>query len=265
MSFKLHHNPAGQGALLCLHGAGVAGGLTFDAMLNEFDHLEWILVPDLYGAGSTTHTKGEMDFTIQQLITHLGELIAHLDLTIDYLAGYSFGGLVAIELAEQLTGLNRVALIEPALMEASSWQSTLLRRQRYVDATAHLRTQTDIDRGISDFLDVVSPKRSKHPRVESRVIKRLGHRPIGLACALDAVYQHAQDWNRDHAIARLPATLSLIGSRTPPEAHALHQSLASDRADWCYQSIDGVDHALPYQKPTVVANHLARWFTRADA
>ena len=255
------HNPHGAGSLIALHGAGVAGELTFAPMLPQLQGYRDVWVPDLYGAGDSVHEQGEMPFEITDLVEHLLEFTSDNNIQDYDLIGYSFGGLVAMMVAQH-PQVRRLVLVEPALMESLSWADTMARRARYVDATAPLLAGLDPVQAVSAFLDIVSPMRSRHPRVESRVVARLAHRPLGLAYALDAVGRHAQRFDREAVVAALPPTLSLVGSRTPDVAHGLHQALASRRDDWRYLSVAGVDHALPYQKPAVVAEASVKWFKR---
>ncbi len=264
LHYRHWHNPAGDGVLVALHGAGVAGALTFAPMLPRLAGYRDVLVPDLYGAGQTRHGAGERPFEMDELADHLLRWILGFDFQDIDLAGYSFGGLVAMMIAAPL-GIRRLTLIEPALMESPSWAATLARRQRYAAATDPLRGGGDAVAAVTAFLDIVSPNRSRHPRIESMVTHRLSHRPVGLAHALDAVGRYAPSLNRSGLLASLPPTLSLVGAKTPDDAHALHRAQAQCRPDWGYQVIAGVDHALPYQKPTAVADACIAWFKRGDA
>lgn len=238
-------------------------------MLPSWSKFRWVVIPDLYGAGTTWHDQGESDFEVSEQVDHLIALMqqgawSELSPKDWYLVGYSFGGLIAIELARRWPA-RRMVLLEPALMEAESWQATMDRRHQYVNATAPLRTASEPSDGVRAFLDIVSPNRSRHPRVESAVIRRLSHRPVGLACALDSVSRFAPHWDREKALGELRDVSSLIGSKTPAQAHQLHRQLAERRDDWHYHCVAGVDHALPYQKPRVVAELIDSEFKRGGA
>jgi len=248
--------------LVCLHGAGVAGVPTWGPMLPDIDRFDQIWVPDLYGAGDTHHVTGERPFSIPELVKHLTLCLADLQWQQFDLVGYSFGGVLAMELAAagdfQITSS---VLIEPALMEREDWCETQTRRRAYVKACEPLKHNSSPEQGVTEFLDLVSPNRSKHPRVERRVVSRLAKRPVGLAYALESVNQHAETLDRAALIQAQPdRVLSLVGGRTPPQAHRLHQQLAQQHAGWHYQIIEGCDHALPYQKPQAVARALNAFF-----
>ena len=260
LAYRHVKNPDGEGKMLLLHGAGVAGDLTWTPMLGALAARGDLLIPDLYGAGDTVHQQGEQAFTIADQLEHLRALLDQLDWHDFDLVGYSFGGLCAMELARGLpTRITNLILIEPGLMERADWQETLQRRRLYTRATEPLKTAKDPRDGVTAFLDLVSPHRSRHPRVESRVISRLAHRPLGLAYALEAIAQHAETLDRPELIGSLPRTLSLVGSKTPKPAHALHQQLSNQHAHWHYEVIEGCDHALPYQKPDAVGRAIQRF------
>lgn len=260
LAYRRVRNPDGAGRLLLLHGAGVAGDLTWTPMIGGLASCSDLLIPDLYGAGDTVHAQRECAFSIAQQIEHLCALLEQLGWDRFDLVGYSFGGLCAMELARALpTRINNLVLIEPGLMERADWQETLERRRLYTQATEPLKTTNDPRAGVTAFLDLVSPHRSRHPRVESRVISRLAHRPVGLACALEAIAHHAETLDRSELIRQLPQTLSLVGSKTPAPAHELHRHLANQHAHWHYQVIEGCDHALPYQKPDAVGRAITQF------
>lgn len=260
LAYRRLQSPDGLGRLLLLHGAGVAGDLTWTPVMGALAPCADLLIPDLYGAGDTVHEQGEQAFTIADQLEHLRALLEQLGWDDFDVVGYSFGGLCAMELARALPArINNLVLIEPGLMERSDWQETLERRRLYTRATEPLKKTDDPRAGVTAFLDLVSPHRSRHPRVESRVISRLAHRPLGLAYALEAIAQHAEALDRPELIRSLPRTLSLVGSKTPGPAHELHQYLASQHAHWHYEVIEGCDHALPYQKPDAVGRAITRF------
>ena len=93
---------------------------------------------------------------------------------------------------------------------------------------------------VSQFLDLISPNRSTHPRVEHMTVQRLASRPKGLAYALLAVNDAAWNIDRMELIDQAPRTLSLVGSKTVDDAHAFHQILAAPKEQWFYQSAPGV-------------------------
>ena len=77
-------------------------------------------------------------------------------------------------------------------------------------------------------------------------IQRLVNRPKGLAYALMAVNEVAWHVDRMALIDQAPPALSLVGSKSVEDAHAFHRLLATLKLQWRYQSVPGVDRALPY-------------------
>ena len=251
--------------VVLLHGAGVAGVLTWGSVLPELEGLGQAFVPDLYGAGDTSDDRGEAPFTIDELHDHVAQCLLEIGWEQFDIVGYSFGGLLAMRLAaDPRFVVGQSVLIEAALMEREDWQETLVRRRLYTQATQPLKNQADPEHGVRAFLDLVSPDRSRHPRVERRVVARLAHRPCGLANALEAVAELAETLDRPSLIRQQPRTLSLVGAKTPQAAHQLHQRLAQTIESWSYRSIEGCDHALPYQKPQALARAVNRFFTSSD-
>lgn len=240
----------GQRRGLLLHGVGVAGEMTYGPMIPELSGFSEVLVPDLYGAGQAYSGP----FELPELVTHLCHWLDELGWFELDLVGYSFGGLVAMLLKQaQPARFEKTVLIEPGLMERLSWSETLERRRQYSAVTQPLLAGEASTDGITAFLDLVSPQRSKHPRVERKVVARLAQNPTGLAYGLQAVSGAAESLDRPALLAAQRQVLSLVGGNTPAPAHALHQAQAKARTDWAYQAIPGCDHALPYQKPGPVA------------
>ena len=255
----------GNRKVLLLHGAGVAARLTWGGVIPQLRQVSEVLAPDLYGAGETFYAhRSEQAFSIDEQVAHLAQVLTDYGWHEFDLVGYSFGGLLAMKLAA--TGefsIARTVLVEPALMEREDWQETLTRRRLYRHATEPLKTSATPEQGVTAFLDLVSPGRSKHPRVERRVVSRLAHRPVGLAHALESVAEAAEGLDRERLLAHQRHVLSVVGERTPEPAHELHRRLAS-RPDWTYRTVPGCDHALPYQKPAMLGDLISA-FIGTDA
>ena len=94
LAYRHFQNPDGVGRLLLLHGAGVAGDLTWTPMIGALAPFAELLIPDLYGAGDTVHEQGEQAFTIADQLEHLCALLEQLGWDDFDLVGYSFGGCV---------------------------------------------------------------------------------------------------------------------------------------------------------------------------
>ena len=103
------------------------------------------------------------------------------------------------------------------------------------------------------FLDAVSPNRSRGSPSEEIVKSKLARRAAGLACAVESVSDAAKRLNRDSLITAQANVCVFIGGRSHPEIYQMCQELSASRTDWRCHLIQGTDHALPFQKPLVIA------------
>jgi pimeloyl-ACP methyl ester carboxylesterase len=257
-------NSKGEGDLVLLHGAGVASEITWYPMLSRFSAYGRIFAVDLRGMGRS-HALDLLDRPIQldQVVSDLEAVATAFQIETVDLVGYSFGGLISLMWnAAAPQRVNRLALIEPALLEREPLDALRAVRASYAQAVDALVHHEDPKAGVTAFLDLIAPKRSTHPRVERMTVQRLAARPLGLAYALMAVNEAAWHLDRSALIEAAPATLSIIGGKSPWDAHTLHQRLADTLERWTYVVIPGVDHALPYQKPGPVADAVLAHFQR---
>lgn len=254
-AIHLWETSEGTGDLVLLHGAGVASEATWYPMLPEFKSFRRIICPDLRGMGRS-HSLDFIDrsVTVDEVVDDVLAILTHYSINQCQMVGYSFGGLIALLVnAARRELVCDMVLLEPALLERASLGALRAVRAHYADAAAALLSKDDPSIGVRQFLDLIAPHRSKHPRVERMTVQRLASRPEGLAYALMAVNEAAWHIDRMQCIECAPSTLSLIGSKSIDEAHEFHQILAASRGNWHYQSVMGVDHALPYQKPGLCA------------
>ena len=257
-------NREGVGDLVLLHGAGVASEATWYPMLATFQSYRRVICPDLRGMGRSHALDFEdRSMTANVVADDVDAILDELSVRRCQMVGYSFGGLIALMVNALNPGVvDDLVLLEPALLERSSLEALRELRSLYLVASASLLTEDDPVVGATQFLDLISPNRSTHPRVEHMTVQRLASRPKGLAYALMAVNDAAWNIDRMELIDQAPRALSLVGSKTVQDAHAFHQILAASKEQWFYQSVPGVDHALPYQKPGVCAELICAHFGR---
>ena len=240
--------------LLLVHGAGVAGRNTWEALIHFLTRWDEILVPDLRGAGDTHWVDGlERPFEVEDLVDDLVQLLAHLGWDEFDLGGYSLGGLVSMLLKQQLK--DRVAkqyLLESAILDRENWQDTVEIRENYALAARDLHG-SDAESGIKKFLDTISPNRKVSPSVEKLTIARLGERASGFAHSLQAVTSAIKKLDREALLAAQGDVSSFIGGLSVDPMHQLHRGLAERLPNWHYFLIPGTDHSLPYQKPRQIA------------
>ena len=264
IAVHIAENREGVGDLVLLHGAGVASEATWYPMLATFQSYRRVICPDLRGMGQSHAIDFEdRSITANVVADDVDAILDELSVRRCQMVGYSFGGLIALMVNVRNPGvIDDLVLLEPALLERSSLEALRELRSLYLVASVSLLTEDDPIIGVTQFLDLIAPNRSTHPRVEHMTVQRLASRPKGLAYSLMAVNDAVWNIDRMELIDQAPRTLSLVGSKTVDDAHAFHQILAASKEKWFYQSVPGVDHALPYQKPGVCAELICAHFGR---
>jgi pimeloyl-ACP methyl ester carboxylesterase len=262
--------------LLLLHGAGVAGELTWTFIVNYLKHWDEILVPDLLGMGdSYFDALDHLPFSIEDISQSLFSLLAHYNWHSFDLAGYSLGGLVALEMNEESKRLlhsksnkepddgssqdyviNSLCLIEPALFSDQSLQASLLFRQSFTPLAANIKADPSNEKHFIDFLDLVSPNRISSPKMDELAVQRLQKRPLGFAHALAAVSNYADcltDTKLKRLISSIPIGLGIVGGLSNPGLLHAQQNIQSQQKNWHIESLANTDHSLIYVRPKNVA------------
>ena len=264
-AYRIYRHPSFEGGrrLLLIHGAGVAGRFTWEALQHFLEGWGEILVPDLRGAGETISDDGvEHPFSVNDLVSDMTCLVDHLGWQDFDLGGYSLGGLVSLLMKQNLRDrVRKQYLLESALLDRIDWQETVSIRQSFSVAARTLR-ETEGDEGIRSFLDTISPNRRVSEAVERMTLQRLGERRLGFANSLDAVTNASLFIDREKLIAAQGDVSSFIGGLSVEPMHQLHQSLSDSLRNWHYHFVAGTDHSLPYQKPRQIARIMNDELTR---
>lgn len=241
--------------LLLLHGGGVAGRITWGGILPHLRHWNEILVPDLRGTGKTHYPDHkEHGFEAEEVVADLTAMIDRLAWEPFDLGGYSYGGLIAMLLkAVRPAAVENTYLLEPALLGKMNDEESIRSRELILHAAKRLRELENVGEGLELFLDAVAPNRSRGSKNEEIIRERLSHRPAGLACAIECVSHVAKRLDRQQLIAVQANVSSFIGARSHPAVYQLCQEIAAGRHDRACHLIQGADHALPFQKPEVIA------------
>lgn len=262
--YRNEHNPNGRKVLM-LHGAGVDGAFTWEPMMGHLSCWGTLLVPDLRGMGQSVPLplgREESPFTVEQVVSDVSALLDYLGWFESDLAGYSFGGLVAMLLKQQRpSAFRKTYLLEPALLERPDVDEMREVRGNYSVAARMMRDALDPETGIAHFLDLISPRRSKNARVEHATVHRLKNRVLGLSYALDAVTDAVRRLDRQSILAAQSDVLSFVGGKSLDSMKACHQAIAEQRSDWHYCEVVGTDHSLPFQKPSKIADSIQRSLT----
>ncbi len=259
--YRNQHNPDGR-KILMLHGAGVDGAFTWEPMLRHLSHWGTLLVPDLRGMGYSLplpEGRAESAFSVEEVVSDVASLLDYLGWFESDLAGYSFGGLAAMLLKQQRpAAFKKTYLLEPALLERPDLDEMREVRGNYSAAARMMREEEPVELGITHFLDLISPKRSKSARVEHATVHRLKNRVLGLSYALDAVTDAVQRLDRASILATQENVDSFVGGKSLGSMKDCHQKIAETRKDWQYHEIGGTDHSLPFQKPSKIAEIIQR-------
>lgn len=255
LHYRIYTNPNAktERKLVLLHGAGVAGEDTWDAITAFLDQWRQILVPDLRGMGRTESPDGiEHPYEVQTLAMDVGLLVDHLNWSHFDLGGYSLGGLVAMLYKQSHPErVGKQFLLESAVLDRPSWDATKQLRLRYMAAADQLAAASPED-GVRNFLDTISPNRKVSTTAEQLTIDRLSERPRGFANALRSVTDAIEYIDREALVAAQGDVSSFIGGLSVEPMHRYHCDLAEMMPNWHYFLVAGTDHSLPFQKPRQV-------------
>lgn len=246
--------------LLLLHGAGVAGELTWSFVANYLQGWDEILIPDLPAMGDSSFNS-QIDLTVfiqkeggfQLYLDTVLKLLEHLKWSDFSLAGYSFGGLLSLHLQDHYS-LRSLALIEPASLLSLSALHLEKRGSIYLEMGRRIISSPDNAAGFLKFLNVVSPASQLDNATSSVAIKRLMANPLGLAYGVmavgDALQANASSyigWSSD-----VPGC-SFVGGLSGDPMKERHQKLALDSKNWLYHEVPNTDHGLIYTRPRQIA------------
>ncbi|MDP2879036.1 MAG: alpha/beta hydrolase [Sulfuricella sp.] len=251
--YRIDNSPPRR--LLLLHGGGVAGRITWGGILPHLKHWNEILVPDLRGTGKTRYPDHkEHGFEAEEVVGDITALLDHLAWNKFDLGGYSYGGLIAMLLkTARPAAVENTYLLEPSLLGKMNDEESIRSHELILHAAKRLRELENVGEGLELFLDAVAPNRSRGSKNEEIIRERLSHRPVGLACTIECVSHAAKRLDRAALIASQANVSSFIGGRSHPAVYQLCQKIAEGRNDWACHLIPNADHALPFQKPEIIA------------
>lgn len=273
LAYRLYENPnaTSEGCCLLLHGAGVAGEITYGDMVPYLTPWRWMLVPDLKGMGESFHEHGEeAPVQIEELSAEVKALLEYLNWQAFDMVGYSLGGLVGLHLNQTLTlqgeSPRKMALLEPASLDREDLSTLMTVRLKYREASKLIRETGDVELGVAQFMDGVSPNRRKHPVAEATTQSRLAHRAFGFAYALDAVTNYVEKMQdkptlRADMLACAEQVLLFSGQLSHQDLQQHYDRLSETMEGWQHVVMSACDHSLPFQKPRQIAKHINNWFS----
>ena len=239
--------------LVLLHGAGLAGDLTWRLVVNYLTEWDEVLIPDLPGMGDSVWVNAE-SAGFDEYLAAIAEFLRYQGWGQFDLVGYSFGGLLAMHLAELSDApfkVQRLGLIEPAALLASNPELLIHRAEEYGDQ-AELLMSGKAD-AVLGFLDAVSPFRDKAG--DDLVVRRLSENLAGLGYGVRAVSQALTRYSDHYAnwISPVPG-MSLIGGLSPESMRMRHKRLAAESPTWVMHEVPRADHGVVYSRPKQVAS-----------
>ncbi|BCE01579.1 alpha/beta fold hydrolase [Marinicellulosiphila megalodicopiae] len=244
--------------VVLLHGAGVAGELTWLSISRMLKQFDLCLIPDLRGMGkSFAIDEQERAFSINQMVMDVAKVLQQENIHATDVVGYSLGGLVTMELKRQFSDLiHDLVLIEPAMLEREDIELSKQIRNQYSIAAQKMRVTQTMTEGVRFFIEAVSPIRNRPAGAQLSMEKRLSARAVGFSYALDSVTEHMNSHDRMellNEITRIGHITSLVGAKSRETMHEFHENLQSRFNNWKYINVQGCDHSLPYQKPRKIA------------
>lgn len=123
---RLRYLDFGTGpALVFLHGAGVRA-TSYSGILKRLSLTRRVIAPDLPGFGGSFTPPA--DWTAREYAEEIARLVAALGVTTYEVAGHSFGGALALELAAGNAAATRLVLIDPLAVPPPCGMLALLAR-----------------------------------------------------------------------------------------------------------------------------------------
>ena len=250
--WQFPQNTSGR-RLLLLHGAGIAGELTWTYVANYLEGWSEILVPDFAGMGKSSFTDCPSP-TVADYANQVLELLDALDWQRMDIAGYSFGGTVTETLIRESGRFDLCYLLEPALLSGNDEAGLVAKAETYIKLADWLSREPESNEPFLAFLDAVSPYRRSNAAADRVAISRLRGNVAGMVQALNAVNNSLLTNTRYFAewTAPMPG-MSMVGELSMPAMHERQARLELESEQWFTQMIKGADHSLVFTHPKQVA------------
>lgn len=244
--------------LLLLHGTGAGGDYTWKNIVPYLDHWDEILVPDLRGAGETfAPNDEEAPFTVDDVLSDLNLILDECDWNHFDIAGYSFGGYIAVRLKQQLENrIERMTLIEAAMLSTMSDEDKTAHQQKVLSA-AEVLLADDKEAGVQRFLELVVPDFLEKKRL-GLFFSRLTDRPRGMGYTLLSLFDNSESVDVDALAACARNVDSIVGDDSYADMIDFNVHMAAQRDDWHCHILKNADHSLIFQYPREIADILNR-------
>jgi pimeloyl-ACP methyl ester carboxylesterase len=251
---ELEYEVVGSGeTMLLIHGAHLADALrplVTEPALQRFQHIRY----HRRGLGGSTYPDDAGPTSVAEQAQDAVRLLDHLGVERAHLAGHSFGGAIALELAAQHpTRVASLVLLEPALLTTPAGAVFA----RAVAPLTERYQAGDAEGAVHGFLALVGD-RNWHATIDQTV-------PGGIAQAVkDAATFFERElpgpswtFGPEQAAAITCPVLSVLGSRTSPLFVEGRQRLHAWFPACRDADIAGATHLLQMQAPGPVATAIA--------
>lgn len=277
LAYTLYENDEAEdksSKLVLLHGAGVAGELTWAYVAHYLKNWHQILVPDFPNAGQSYFLDEDLNeieraCQLEEISNSVIDLLSHLSWQQIDLVGYSLGGLIALDINRKTIeesdcdlSIGKFGLIEPALFSAKSETEAKEFRASYKPIAEQVLRDPESKAPFLSFLNKVSPNRIENPQADEIALKRLMQRPLGFAYSVSAVSEFIErnDSARDDLIAHLSGIegngVGIVGELSDGGLLEAQEFIASKINHWDVHVVPKADHGLVYLKPKKIANIL---------
>lgn len=262
MTHGLHtyrYGPSGPAQILCVHGLtghGRRWETLSDAHLPEFS----VLAPDLIGHGRSTWAA---PWTIEANVAALAALLDAEGGDPVLVVGHSFGGAVALQLAETRPDLvSGLVLLDPAVALDGAWMAeiaaAMLSSPDYPD-----REEATADKLSGSWGEVAAEYPDELTRELDEHLITMPNGRLGWRISVPAAMSYWSELTRPIPLPRsgTPTTLALATRTTPPYVtdtlvstlrDTLGESFALAEVDCDHM----VAQALPAETAAIIRGHL---------
>lgn len=242
--------------ILFIPGSRLGGIETWEAVIPYLGNYKELIICELRGVGplSSLH-KPDDSFTLQDILDDVYQIISHAAWTTFNLAGYSFGGFIAMLMVQKLgkPTIPKHILIEPAILADVDENMQSLAAQ--LDLIASLMG-TDLEEGNKLFSALVAPKRREFPLFSTSSkgnYQRHIYDPIGfvnLMRILSAAYREIDRWE---LIANQINGIYVLTEYSPPGTIEMMKQIKAQYPDCHIEFIHKAGHELIFSNPTKIS------------
>ena len=259
---ELEYETRGSGEpVLLIHGALIAEALaplmSEPALTDRYQLIRF----HRRGVGGSTHSPGPV--TVADQAADAAGLLAHLGIDRAHIAGHSYGGAIALQLAvDEPATVQSLALLEPGLLGVPSGEAFFAQLGPCLEAYG----AGNREEATNDFLSIVAgldrdaARAAVEATVPGGIDQAVKDADTFFAIELGALGEWA--FGPEDAAKISQPILSVIGSETEPvfaDGRPLLHSWFSQVEDF---TLEGAGHLLQIQRPTAMAEGLAEFFAR---